>query len=335
MIKIYLSLLILLLLRIFTSDLNTKALVLIPAAPLRERIEGIYQEVLPYNQSNLLSGVVLGNINIDSNFKNKIAAVGLSHVIAASGMNLTLFSGFGLWLTGLFRWSRIYKVILQLVFVLFYMTITGFAPPIVRAGLMILGRFSGEMAGRQNGSVAGLLTAAYIMLWVSPSLVTSASFLLSFSAMMSQIFLSSLINQSPVGKNFITQLLLLVRENFYQSFLATLFTFPIVVYFFSKFSLISLGSNMLTLWTVEPLMILGGLMAGLGMISINLARIISLPASALLTYFLWVVDYLGKDIFLFKFKLASPIFVVGYYLTLGGFVWWWTRLRTGGNIHRE
>lgn len=288
-----------------------------PFPAVAGKISQIYTDTLPYKEGSLLSGIVLGRIGLDRQFKARLANVGLTHVVAASGMNLTLFSGFIVWLVTILKLSRIYKVIVSLVFILLYSALTGFEPPIVRAGLMIGVSYLAMLSGRQRSGFWGLVWTAYLMLWAQPSLLTNASFLLSFSAMTSQIFLSSFLAELPKRPNFI-------EANFWQSFLAILFTAPIVLWFFAKFSLISLVSNVLTLWTVEPLMLLGGVVALSGLVSLPLARVLALPAEPLLAFFLWVVDFLNHDVFLFRFQLSSPLFVVGYYLALGGFVWWWT-----------
>lgn len=322
MFKLYLVLLILLILRIgfyLAHPTVSKQPEILPefALRIRESFQGSYQRVLPNREADLLSGVVLGSIGLDRNFKSRLAEVGLTHIVAASGMNITLFSGFVLWGLELFRLGKWAKALLSVVFVLFYSTVTGFEPPIVRAALMAGLVILARVFGRQGNGLTALLVAGYIMLWVSPKLVGSASFLLSFSAMASQIFLSSFSFDLPKPVSF-------VAVNFWQSFLAIVFTFPIVLWFFAKFSLVSLVSNLLVLWTIEPLMILGGLIGLFGSFSPEIAKLIALPASPLLAYFLWIVNALsGNESFLLRWKLDSWTFPVGYYLVLGAFVYWW------------
>lgn len=325
--KIYLALLLLLAIRIslfFLAGPPASPAPVVPLLETRLRFMALYQDVLPSRQANLLSGIVLGSVGLDAKFKAKLADVGLTHIVAASGMNITLFSGFATWLLSLLKLRRMYKVILSMAFILLYSGLTGFEPPIVRAALMAIFTYAALLLGRRGAGLGGLLMSAYLMLWVSPWLLTSASFLLSFSAMTGQIFLGSFRFEVP-------KILELIIGDFVQSFLAIVFTFPIVLWFFAKFSLVSLLSNSLVLWTIEPLMILGGLISLSGLVSAHLARLVALPAEPLLAYFLWIVDILGQDVFLFKFKLDSPIFVVGYYLALGGFIWWWTTSRRSVN----
>ncbi|MBI4100100.1 ComEC/Rec2 family competence protein [Candidatus Microgenomates bacterium] len=291
-----------------------------------DRLVKVYRNVLTGRQADLLAGIVLGRVGLDRKFQTQLADVGLSHIVAASGMNLTLFSGFIVWLVSVVKWRRIYKAILSIAMIVLYTSLTGFEPSIVRAAVMISFVVLATILGRQSSVVMALLAAAYVMLWARPTLLTSASCLLSFSAMSRQIFLSKFEAQMPKRFNFL-------EANFWQSFLAILFTLPIVLWFFGKFSLVSLLSNLLVLWTIEPLMILGGLVGLSGLVSSHLAQFFALPAMPLLDYFLWVVNSLsGKDYFLFRWQVDSWTFPMGYYLALGGFIWWWSWGRKNDKI---
>lgn len=61
------------------------------AVLVRTNFINTYHNVLNKEEANLLSGVVLGSVGLDRQFKAKLANVGLTHVVAASGMNVTLF----------------------------------------------------------------------------------------------------------------------------------------------------------------------------------------------------------------------------------------------------
>src|SRR3989344_3987306 len=61
---------------------------------VRNRVVEIYANSLNRNQANLISGIVIGNVTLDRNFKNMLGNVGLTHVVAASGMNVTLVAAF-------------------------------------------------------------------------------------------------------------------------------------------------------------------------------------------------------------------------------------------------
>lgn len=266
------------------------------------------------DQANLLSGILLGNIGLDSQFKSRLANAGLTHVVAASGMNISILSGFVLSVLSKISMPKILKALIAAGFVLYYASLTGFAPPIVRATIMFLFSMSAGLLGRQTSGFMGLIISALLMLWVSPELITDPSFLLSFTSMAGQIYLGTVKLQLPKVPT-------LIIENFLQSFLVLLFTLPIVVIFFAKFSLVSIFTNMLVLWTVEPLMILGGVEIVLKFFFTEAVELVTLPASGLLAYFLWVVDFFGRSNWsVVHFSLApglpTILFILGYYFLL-------------------
>lgn len=282
----------------------------VAASKIKEGIEAVYKKGLPSVQAELLSGIVLGGKGVEKGVKDRLTSVGLSHIIAASGMNLTFVAGIAFFLLNPLRVKKIYKVGIAIVFISFYATITGFEPPIVRALIMSLVVTVAGLLGRQSSMTTGLAIAVFVMLWVSPRLIVNASFLLSFAAVIAQICLSGL--KFPVPK-VVTP----VIEIFLQSLFAAIFTLPIILIFFSKFSLISVFINPVVLWTIEPLMVLGGL-AGIGF------KFFLLPAGVLLSYIFKMVDlasthpaFAGLNFrFSFHENSLGLIFMGGYYLLL-------------------
>ncbi|MCL4398045.1 ComEC/Rec2 family competence protein [Patescibacteria group bacterium] len=298
------------------------------AAQIRSKVIRIYQQTMPKAEADLLSGIVLGSQSLDRSFKAKLALVGLTHVVAASGMNVSFFSVAvsGL-LSGICPGKKL-KFLLSEVFILFYTTMTGFEPPIVRAALMAAFSHVQILTGRSSSSFAGLGVAAFLMLWASPDLVVNPSFLLSFSAMTGQICLSSLRLNLPKIAASITSVIL-------QSLAALVATFPIVLIFFANFSLIALFTNAVVLWTIEPLMVLGTAIATLGIFFMPISQALGVPAQGLLDFFLWVVNTFGQSdltqrlqiSYTFQDNLSAFFFAAGYYTLLVGGIWFWRQRR--------
>ncbi len=276
---------------------------------IRQKIEQVYFNSLPADQANLLSGIVLGSIDLDRNFINQLVDVGLTHVVAASGMNITLFAGFIFWIFTIFHLRRPYLTSLSILAIIFYSLITGFSPAVVRAAIMASMGLIGLSWGRKNGQWGGIVTAAYLMLWVDPLLLFNFGFLLSCTSMMGQIALSTFSLKVP---NWGTG----IRDTLGQTIAAVAFTLPIVLVGFAKFSLISIVTNLLVLWTVEPLMLLGGIAGIIGIWLPSQVRVLYLPAGILLSWFLWVVKLFSNEIFVLKVTDFNIFLVVGYYLLL-------------------
>jgi competence protein ComEC len=272
----------------------------------------IYYSLLPKNQAELLSGIVFGGNNLSQSFKSKLADVGLSHVVAASGMNVTFFAGLAFSFISAFQARKVIVVIFGCTLVWLYCGIAGFEPSVVRAGLMVTLSLFAQALGRHSSSWWGLGLAGYIMLWVKPELIRDFGFLLSFSSMVGQISVSSLPMRLRMVWKFLAQ-------SFVQNVAAILATLPVIVLLFGRLSMVTIITNMLVVWTVEPLMILGLAAVISAFVTYRLAEIVLLPAGILLTYFNIVVDYF-EAIPWAVLKVDNPgwLFVIGFYMFLGG-----------------
>lgn len=284
------------------------------ASAIKQSFNAVFQEGLPRQQADLLTGILLGGKGINQAVKTKLANVGLSHVVAASGMNVSFVAGIAYFILQPLRVKKIYKVIVAIGFILFYATITGFDPPIVRALIMSVTVTVAGLMGRVSSMENGVVITAFVMLWVSPILIISASFLLSFSAVIAQISLSGLRFNVPDWAAP-------VIEIFLQSLFASVFTLPIILIFFSRFSLISIFINPVVLWTVDPLMVLGGIAGITGMVWLEAGKFVLLPAGVLLSFFYKIVDLATQFTNLnfsysFHENYLSLLFMGGYYLFL-------------------
>lgn len=283
-------------------------------AMAHRRATSVYRIVLPEEQADLVSGIVFGGNSLSSDYKSKLADVGLSHVVAASGMNVTFFAGLSFSLLSVFRARKGLVVLFGSILVWLYCGIAGFEAPVVRAGLMVTLTLFAQAFGRNLSSWWGLGLAGYIMLWVNPELVSDFGFLLSFSSMIGQITVSSVQPRLRIAWKFIAQSLI-------QNVASILATIPIVVWLFGRLSLVTIFTNVLVVWTIEPLMILGILAVILGILSYELAEVVLLPAGILLGYFNFIVDFFASVPWsVMRVENPGWWFLIGYYMFFGGLV---------------
>ncbi len=144
---------------------------------------------LPYgtaDQQVLLSSVVFGGENVAASEKQAFLRAGLLHVLAASGANLMLVE------QALVRtlrpvWNKLHlpETIWSLLLVSFnwgFALLCGTAPSLTRAAILASYRHTAQMLSRRVRTLDGLAATAVVQAVISPSQVTSASFLLSFVA---------------------------------------------------------------------------------------------------------------------------------------------------------
>ncbi|MBK3332984.1 ComEC/Rec2 family competence protein [Persephonella atlantica] len=152
---------------------------------------------------------------------------GTSHLLAISGMHVGIIL---LILLFVFRFSRKVSYYLSLVFLSVYPLFTGLHIPVVRASFLGTLYIISKLKYLKVNPVDLLFFVGFIVLLISPHSLFSVSFQLSFIAVLGILLYSEIlvIKHSPVFKYISSSLLM--------SVIAVLFTTPIILYYFGKFS---------------------------------------------------------------------------------------------------
>lgn len=251
---------------------------------LRQRLLVFYAKFLTQPSASLVGGIVLGaKSDLPANFKQNLNSKGLSHIVVASGTNITILASF---LVSVFikRLSRKKTLILTIIFIWLYALISGLDAPIVRASTMSSIAFVGIIYGRIINTLKIVFLTGCIMLILSPQWLTDPGFLLSFATTISIILYQKKIN------NFLKKLPDVFKEDLSTSLAAQIGGIPIIYMFFGEFNLLSPFYNVLVLWTIPIIMFFGGVSALISLISGNIAYVFLIPIIPLLKYFIGIVN---------------------------------------------
>ncbi|MCA9391796.1 ComEC/Rec2 family competence protein [candidate division WWE3 bacterium] len=246
---------------------------------LAQRVNNVFRE--PYG--GIVAGVVFGlKDGLSENLNDKLRQVGIIHIIVASGYNVSVVVAL---VNGALTWlSRKLRVVALVGAVFMYMLITGFEPPIVRAGIMAFAAILGTSVGRQRDGMLWLIYAAMAMLLVSPLLYSSVSFLLSFAATFGILVLAERLEK----------LLMLfpnpLRQDMATTFAAQVGVAPILIASFGSFSLTGLIVNPLVLWTIPSIMLISIAALVCSFVSVPIGMIVGTPAVLLINWMLTVVN---------------------------------------------
>jgi competence protein ComEC len=310
----------LLLLRIpsidFSKDVDSSINISIPFIEhLRETLIRNATQLLPEKEAGLLLGMVIGvKEEIPWKFNQTLKNTGVVHVVVVSGQNLTLLAGFILGFSPYL--GRKKTILLSMGVVFFYLFLTGFQIPVLRASVMFFMASFAKLYGREGDSFRILLITALAMLLYNPLWISSISFQLSFLATIGVVVLApELIKRI----NFIPSVL---KQDLLVTFSAQLLTAPIIAFYFNQFSIVGLFVNALVLWTVPLIMIIGGLVLVSSLISITLASILIIIPNILLTYFISVVNIFNKPWASSYINTFSIPQLVGIYIMIGSFFLW-------------
>lgn len=279
---------------------------------MREKISVNFNHMLPQDLASLLMGIVFGiKGSMSQSFSEEIKNAGVSHVISASGMNVVMVSVFLSSIFG-FLFKRQWALSLSLLGIISYAAFAGFQPSIVRASIMGGMVFVSQIVGRQSWGAWGLFLTAFIMLFISPQLILDISFQLSVAATFGVLFISPLIQRGK-ARDFLEKSF--IGEDIILTLSAQAATLPILISNFGTYSIFSLLANALVLWTVAPLMILGGFGAIFGLIYAPLGQIFIYLALPILSYFEKMISIFGSG-GVFQIGNLSWEIILGYYLVL-------------------
>ena len=248
---------------------------------IKKTSKELFDGSIPMTSSALLMGMVFGgNQGMPKAFMDKLRITGVIHVIAASGMNVTMAAGVFISLLGKILKRQI-VLLLSILGVLFYAFLAGFEPSIVRAAIMVAISLGAGFLGRQYLAQFALLLTGYLMLIYRPANLFDIGFQLSFLSTWGILILKPLM---PFQKFFLA-------DDMGTTMAAQLATFPVLFATFGQYGLLSLLVNICVLWTVPFLMIFGAIGAIGGMVFVPLGKLfvwISLP---FLMYFERVVSF--------------------------------------------
>jgi competence protein ComEC len=289
-------------------------------------------KVLPEPQASLAQGIVLGiRGNITESLKNDFARSGTAHLLAISGLHLSILAGvllsMGIWLLG----RRYYLYVwLALCAIWLYTLITGIHPPVLRGAIMASLFLFAELLGRQRSAMVALTLAAAVMAGVHPYILGDAAFQLSFLAMAGLVFLFPVFR--TLGRKVVKVALgedgaaVSVANAASDTLSATLgaivAVWPVVAYYFGIISLVGPVATFFTLPALPGIIISGALAAVLGIVALPVAQAVGWLAWLFLSYMMLVVSGLAAtSLSSAEVGSISPAFVWSYYSVLAAAVW--------------
>jgi len=261
---------------------------------LREDLSEAINKSYITEQASILKAMILGvKTEISDNLKDKLNRAGIRHLTAISGMHtiilinalMFLFLGIGLW--------RKQAFFLTLIFILFFVMLTGFQSSTIRASIMAILLLLAQVVGRMSNSSRAIILTGLIMLLLNPYLLFDIGFQLSFLAVMGINYLF------PIFSFYFRKIPKIwgIRSILIMSLSAQIFTLPILIYNFGYISLIAPITNLLILPILPFILIFGIISAVLALFSHSLALIFIFPCYILLSYLLKITNIFSSFAF--------------------------------------
>lgn len=285
-------------------------------AHIRRSFGAGIQTAIPDPMASFAMGILIGQrATLPDNTKDDLKRVGLTHIIAVSGYNLTIILQASKQI--LSKRSKRIATILSFALMGVFLLLAGSCASIVRAAIVSMLSITAGYYGRTFKPVLLITFAAVITALAKPFYVWSdlswyLSFLAFFGVMMVAPMFAERLRPSVREVTIVMVLL--------ESLAAEIVTLPFMLYMFGQMSLVNLLSNVL-ITTLVPLAMLLSAIAGLGgMLVSGAVGWVAWPATYLLTYMLDTAHVLAHlpNIFLQDLKLSmnKMIFLYGLVLTM-------------------
>ncbi len=292
----------------------------------KDSLEANINRHLPVPHAGLMSSLIFGNEEeVPDTWKEKFNITGTRHIMAVSGMNITILSYFifGAFLSlGLWRKHAFYA---SVFLVIAYVFLIGAPASAVRAAVMGILFLTAQHLGRTAEGIRPIIFSAALMVMFNPLILKAdLGFQLSFLAVL------GLVSLQPVFADFLKKVpdTFQLRYTLSASLAAQFFTFPILIYNFGTLSLIGPLVNIFIVPLLPLITILGIGLAAASFISSFLGHALSFPAWFLLTYILKIVDFSSQLPFAGLSVSVFPFYwVLVFYLILFLLVWEWQSAR--------
>lgn len=152
---------------------------------IRDRIANVYENTLPEKECGIITAMILGDKSVlDMDVKKLYQASGIGHILAISGLHVTILG------MALYRFlqrlgvSVKFRVFLCVILLLCYGRMTNFSVSTSRAVIMMILFLAAECIGRSYDAGSALAFSGIIILLQKPFALFSCSFLLSFGAIL-------------------------------------------------------------------------------------------------------------------------------------------------------
>ncbi len=265
---------------------------------LRHKILTVMTEVFPDDTLGFAAALCLGDSSLleyetDTDFKLS----GIRHIIAVSGLHVSILMTVVYLCCGR---NRYLSGLIGIPLLILFAAVVGFTPSVVRACIMQILILVALFFNQEYDPPTSLAFAALVMLVVNPLTIISVSFQLSCGCLVGIFLFYERINgyivgkmRIPKGKTWKGKILRGISASVAISLSTMITTTPLCAIYFGSVSIVSVLTNLLTLWTISFLFCGIGATCFLGMFWIAGAKVAAMIVSLPARFVLWVAKLLA------------------------------------------
>lgn len=252
---------------------------------LQEKIDASF----PKDVTAIVKGLLLGDRSgMDYETETAFKVSGISHIVAVSGLHISILFALVSFLTLRRRWIT---ALIGIPVLVAFAAVAGFTPSVTRACIMYILMLLSWLFMREYDPPTELAFSALVMLALNPFTITSVSFQLSMACMVGIYLISGklrswILDPKRLGnrKGILGRLLNGIASSISITLGSIVFTTPLCAYYFGTVSIVGIFTNLLTLWAVS--------VAFYGIVAVCIISFLSGGFAAVLGWiFTWVIRY--------------------------------------------
>lgn len=260
-----------------------------PIEALRRKFFAAVASSVPDPQASLGLGFVVGLTSyLPDTLQDQLRALALTHVVVASGYNLTILLRIVRRLVA--KYSKRLACAGGISFMVLMVALTGASPSVVRAAVVTCLSLAAWYYGRRVHPVVILLLGAVITAAANPLYVWhDLGWWLSFVSFTGVLLLAPLLQRAICGSKEPNMLLQIAIE----TSAAQLATTPMMMGIFGNLSVLGLVANILVVPFVPIAMAATALAGFVGMFAAELAAWLGLLANWVIRYMVYIINNFG------------------------------------------
>jgi len=217
---------------------------------IRQSLKNHFEAYLKEDTAGLATALMTGNRDgLDGGLKLAYTRLGVSHILAVSGLHLTVMIGGLGWILTRFYVPKKLRNLILIAGAFFFAFLCGLSASIVRAAIMLTFFCLADMVGERHDSVTALFFAIFLIVFFRPNSVYDVGMWLSFSATLGILVVMPVLSVFSVSHK--SKFYILRRIGFYfisiigMSLAATFFTLPVIWIAFGGISLLAPLANLI------------------------------------------------------------------------------------------
>lgn len=269
-------------------------------------VENIFDKTLSSENSNIMKRIFLAN-SYDTDFENDIREVGLSHILAVSGLHIVIIYLILTRILVILPIRRIFREIVALLFIFLYACLIGNPASVLRAEIFLFISIFSSLYGKVKDKLNDLLLTIFVILLINPYMIFDIGLYLSAFSVFGIIKILPYFSKNRDG---------LVSKSFKLTISVLIAILPIILYVFGKISLMLFISNLVLTPIFVICIVISFFILIFGIISLKLSLLLGFFVNNFLNLIRLNVGFLKEISVNFTFYNYNFVFLVFTYLLI-------------------